>query len=356
MRRCIIMNYQIKIPNDPKAYDNTNNFHALVFSSYQPGNVDQFIQSVAKSKDEQNMLYGEEAFMRMDFSVAEKYLRYSKESQDIRIRSFSLMLLCVSLAARGMAHEFMTEKRILENIEDVPIEDGGLIVLASKAVLYNTIFATEEYREIVEFLHSLDTSMLDPRLRMYFIFIYTKLLIHTGRFTELEYTIQTAMRLYDFSQYPLMGSAMYFYLASALTFRNELEDVDKLIEKGCILLQPDSFKYSFSLLSTFWSEQHMNIVEKYWPECGNMLRLCWKDHTQNLISAYDRASAGSGTANLTRREYEVAVLAAYGLSNKEIATKLTISESTVKAFLRYVYNKLMISSRRELSQRLLPFL
>lgn len=51
---------------------------------------------------------------------------------------------------------------------------------------------------------------------------------------------------------------------------------------------------------------------------------------------------------LSRREQEVARLAAIGLTNMQIADRLFISEVTVKRHLATVFQKLSISSRREL--------
>jgi DNA-binding CsgD family transcriptional regulator len=51
---------------------------------------------------------------------------------------------------------------------------------------------------------------------------------------------------------------------------------------------------------------------------------------------------------LSRREREVAALAARGHSNLEIARELSISHKTVEKHLASVFTKLGISSRREL--------
>ena len=52
---------------------------------------------------------------------------------------------------------------------------------------------------------------------------------------------------------------------------------------------------------------------------------------------------------LTAREREIAILVAGGLSNKEIARKIGISEGTVKIHLYNVYQKLGISNRTALA-------
>jgi len=53
---------------------------------------------------------------------------------------------------------------------------------------------------------------------------------------------------------------------------------------------------------------------------------------------------------LSRRELEVADLAATGLSSEEIAGRLFLSVRTVDNHLQHVYQKLGIASRQELAQ------
>ena len=55
---------------------------------------------------------------------------------------------------------------------------------------------------------------------------------------------------------------------------------------------------------------------------------------------------------LTNREYEIAMLAAEGLRNNEIAEMLFVSENTVRAHLRTVYQKLDIDRRTRLVHKL----
>ena len=55
---------------------------------------------------------------------------------------------------------------------------------------------------------------------------------------------------------------------------------------------------------------------------------------------------------LSPREYEVAKLAAEGLHNDEIAARLTVSENTVRAHLRVIFQKLDIDRRAKLAEKL----
>jgi RNA polymerase sigma factor (sigma-70 family) len=55
---------------------------------------------------------------------------------------------------------------------------------------------------------------------------------------------------------------------------------------------------------------------------------------------------------LTTREREIATLVAEGLSNKEIARRLSISEGTVKIHLHNAYNRLGVANRTSLAGKL----
>jgi ATP/maltotriose-dependent transcriptional regulator MalT len=55
--------------------------------------------------------------------------------------------------------------------------------------------------------------------------------------------------------------------------------------------------------------------------------------------------------SLTTREHEVLALVADGLSNREVAHELAISEHTVKFHLASVFGKLGVSTRTEAVQR-----
>ena len=56
---------------------------------------------------------------------------------------------------------------------------------------------------------------------------------------------------------------------------------------------------------------------------------------------------------LTRREAEVAVQIGKGLSNKEIAVELNISETTVKKHIANIFEKLDVKKREEIKQKLI---
>ena len=66
----------------------------------------------------------------------------------------------------------------------------------------------------------------------------------------------------------------------------------------------------------------------------------------------DMPASGGETAGLTAKEYEVAQMAARGLTNKQIGAELFLSPRTVGTYLYRVYPKLGITTRAALRDAL----
>ena len=61
------------------------------------------------------------------------------------------------------------------------------------------------------------------------------------------------------------------------------------------------------------------------------------------------AADGAGAGLLAKREADVARLVAEGLTNKQIGTRLFISERTVDSHVRSILNKLGVNSRAQIA-------
>lgn len=74
------------------------------------------------------------------------------------------------------------------------------------------------------------------------------------------------------------------------------------------------------------------------------LRLTGKSHAAGLFERNNQALQYLG---ISEREYDVLVLLAEGLSNKEIAARLFVSPNTIKTHLAHLYQKLEVSRRQQ---------
>lgn len=92
-------------------------------------------------------------------------------------------------------------------------------------------------------------------------------------------------------------------------------------------------------------------IERFYNEFGVYAYLEKQDFDRNSFLTAVREATSGGlegsdvAAHLTRRERAVLALLTRGLTNKEIARELTISENTVKRYLKSIFAKLGVTSR-----------
>ncbi len=77
------------------------------------------------------------------------------------------------------------------------------------------------------------------------------------------------------------------------------------------------------------------------------IRRVYRGETFITPTLVEKLASGLSVEPLTGRELDVLTLLASGLSNKEIGTRLCITETTVKSHLRAIFGKLNVLSRTE---------
>ena len=99
--------------------------------------------------------------------------------------------------------------------------------------------------------------------------------------------------------------------------------------------------------------------EKAWAEGKNVAleqaveyALSEEEHVAPTLSAPEQPSVDTQPSNLTRREREVARLVVRGLTNRQIAEGLFVSERTVDHHVSNILKKLNLSSREQVASRL----
>jgi DNA-binding NarL/FixJ family response regulator len=119
-----------------------------------------------------------------------------------------------------------------------------------------------------------------------------------------------------------------------LTVHNEIEYLMKAIEigvDGYILKDTESSELKRAIISIFNGETY--IQPSLIPAMNN--RLINRDVDETRIKS------------LTKREMEVLITVANGMSNKEIAANLHISERTVKNHISNIFKKIGVSDRTQ---------
>jgi len=124
------------------------------------------------------------------------------------------------------------------------------------------------------------------------------------------------------------------------------------LERSAKIALADEMLHYFVGFSWKLNGMSDKLIENSYP---HLLNIFMEHKEQYLIGYYalsDAISENAIPSGLTKREHEIALLAAEGLRNYEIGEKLFVSENTVRAHLRAIYQKLDIDRRTRLAQKL----
>lgn len=180
----------------------------------------------------------------------------------------------------------------------------------------------------------------------YFYTIYGRVLLITGQERKLlgiaEHLVDTA------SFFPNLLGLIYanIYIAAANEKIFRRETALSSLQQAFELALPDGMAMPFvenaDLIQPLLEE--LNNKGIYREETARILRLS-AGYRQAIVNMKEPTSGTAAKAELTEREREIALWVADGLTNKEIAVTLEISENTVKTLLKRIFEKLGVNSR-----------
>ncbi len=151
---------------------------------------------------------------------------------------------------------------------------------------------------------------------------------------------------------PLMETRIF--LALALYGQYKINQALQVIAEAVRFAAPERFIRPFltggiacaPLLSLALKSQNLSgDAQRFIKE---LLRLLSSDGDLHQVSKVEMEML-STSASISTREQEILELLSMGYSNREMAAKLSISESTVKTHLANIYSKLGVNSRGRLS-------
>jgi len=182
-------------------------------------------------------------------------------------------------------------------------------------------------------------------------FVYLSLMMHQGEFARLIGTAQ-AMVPDSVRIYPFRELLLYLTLAVGHISLGDRTKARFLIEYAAQRALPD--RLIFPIVSYSWLLQGLTdeLIEREYPALLDKFNEIRERFLAGWTRLHNDILPEELPPDLTPREYEVAKLAAEGMRNSEIAQKLVVTESTVRAHLRAIFQKLDIDRRARLAEKL----
>lgn len=219
-----------------------------------------------------------------------------------------------------------------------------------RGVLLNEL---QQLDSIADWLKKGDFSdqRLTPSMISNAIFVHISYLMHRGEFPRLLGMLE-AMYPEGLGFNPFRDMLLSLTLAVGHISVGNHDQAYALVERAEKMALPDGLIFPFASYSWLLQGLSDELVGKEYPELIGRL----KEIKDRFLSGWTRLHKDmiqeEFPPDLTPREYEVAKLAAEGLHNGEIARQLVVTESTVRAHMRTIFQKLDIDRRAKLAEKL----
>lgn len=205
---------------------------------------------------------------------------------------------------------------------------------------------------IADWLKNVDqVGLMPPIVRNNALFVYICYLMHEGKYAQMAGAAQALRESHR--PYSLFADALLSILAAV----GHVQTGDGIhaandLERAMKQLIPDGLIYLFPVYHWMLQGMPETLIGKKFSEYLPLYLEIKERFLKGFSQLHDSLSPKSLPDSLTAREREIALLAAKGLKNSEIAEKLTVTENTIRTHLHSVYQKLDIDRRAKLAQKL----
>ncbi|HOR86382.1 MAG TPA: LuxR C-terminal-related transcriptional regulator [Bacillota bacterium] len=195
-----------------------------------------------------------------------------------------------------------------------------------------------------------------PQLLSFAHFVHAQYLCRKGEFARL---IGFAEVRYPkgIKTSPILDALLALTVATAYMNMGDKDRADMFIQHAADRMLPDGLIFPLGSYIQLLGGLLDPILKKSYPSClpaflklKSQLNLAGRRLNPYIVTIVETVGLPD---DLTLKEREVALLAAQGLRNTEIAQRLAVTENTVRYHLRSVFSKLDVDRRMKLAEKLL---
>jgi len=279
------------------------------------------------------------------FAYKAAFLAESRSQKNIQIGAARLLASIAIFKAdeEGWKHALSAiEQAALGTVQNTKIFRAALDVVRG------TLLAEiRDFDRLAAWLKNADfvSSYMPRSIKKNALAVHMIYLINQGDYARLVGLGQSL----TFEKYTVVSEYIHALLMSVgLLSIGERAQASKALEHSAQVALQDHLLHYFAGFSRLLRGLSDELIEREYPEHFQK----FKDHKVQYLAGWkllhNAIVAGTVPFGLTEREREIAQLAADGMRNHEIAEALFVSENTVRAHLRAIYQKLDIDRRAKL--------
>ncbi len=339
--------------NKTKIYDKRPLFSAFPLMKYFSfGKMEDCI-STLETEEERKMGLCEYYYMIGELSKCAAETEPLLNSPNLEIRSMAAVYCVFSNLAEGHLNKSRYASKIIQNALEESLgepKDESLTAIAVfsalsvKLILQLPIDSIPPMKDYVRFL--------DNGLKALGCY-----LIAYGEYLERKYekalgVAETALSL---CRENYIIPKIYLHIISAMACINlmEMDEAKKHIDEAYNLASPYEIIMPFVEHYTLLGGLIENAFKTDHIDYYNRILFYSKQYNSSWFEVYNNISEKIVADNLTNTEFTIAMLYSRNWRVKEIASHMGLSHRTVTNYISYVYDKLQISSKKELEKYML---
>ena len=324
----------------------------LMNSAYPVGKCREFIETIP-DEDDRAIAWGEYYYYRGQAELAVKTMEPYQGSADAALRYSANLVWFFASFTRGYIQQAM---RAFEQMQSDLQNDlqrefspalhaiGAFAVTASSVLLHLPIAIDVDLKQYI--------SCLPDGMKLWACYMLAHKMYleknYNGSLAIAELAMSMNPRLYP------VGT-IYVHLVAAMNLMSlrRVEEAKAHIAQAWALAQRDGFIEPFGEHHGLLQGMIELFFQKDYPEAFEKIIAITYSFSAGWRKIHRLISKREVADNLTTTEFSVAMLYNHGWTAKEIAAYMNLSPRTITNTIQVIYQKLGISSKRELGQFML---
>lgn len=302
--------------------------------------------ALAGTDAEKKQLAAEIAYMRGDYKAASHCLEGVREEDPSYLAA--VMISSAARISGGDIRSFQVSWHALSDLCARLADDPGQRIMAELAQGALAISAFAPGMSAPWLREGLFPAL--PAAALPFaLYLRGKALLALGRMDELLGMAEGALNLLP-RDFGIQEAYLYIMLAHAYLYRDQLDKARDALMRAIDICLPKGFLSPLAEnISSLLGLTERCLQETYPDQLPKVLSL-HKTLSGSWLEVHNFLTREQIATILTRREYQVALSVAGGLTNRESARRLGLSPSTLKGYLQSIYQKLNITNRKALKE------
>lgn len=317
----------------------------LTTSPFVPGTADDF---VANTEDEARRTIGlaELAYLRCDADTACSLCKTLNSSDSMEIRLGALLIDLLAALFRDGGTAPVNNFRDLQTIAKIAAEHPKYKKTGELFGLYLNI-TVHNRGDIVFPEPGIDAFAMPGGLKPMSVYAYSRWLLLEGTVGRAIGLAEGAL-IFMRDIYPVEAVYLSLTLADGYIMSGNWEKAEYFFRYAWSLAAPDGILAPFAEFRYLLSGLLEKCMRREEPETYKKILDMSTVYFKNWINIHNILTGDKVSSKLSPTEFNVAMLAARGVTNTDIAECMNISVNSVRTHLRNIFNKLGVYSRKEL--------